>query len=338
MKAQSMGLKFYVLLFTLLLAPVYCLAQAQTDPEFLKENKHYKEVVKETKQLEKNLPKTKKTVKPAPKITPVPEETASEQIAAQEEAIQEEFIQEEAIQEEALEEEASDDFTQDDTELSPNDKVYKNWLLSVIVSGKMQTLRGKDQYNRNLKLTSSPGIGGKLGFGYRFNKYFAAIADYSIDRITYNSFDSFTVNQNKSYNMDGKFGARLYLAERFSLELLAAIEQHYILYTSSPTAIEIDGFTNGAIGLGINYSIVESTSFLLFGRTDIKIALPVSKVLWKTSTGLGLGTELNFGVPVGDGSSFYMNLGLEYVNLKPSIVRQYSITGSIGVGFTLALK
>jgi hypothetical protein len=334
-----MGSKISILLFTLLFMPVYCLAQAQTDPEFLRENKHYKEVVKETKQLEKNLPK--KAVKPAPKITPTPktvpviEETTSEEIEAQEEAIQEEpadgFVQDDTS-------DIDEEKTEEGSELSPNDKVYKNWLLSVLVSGKMQATRAKDQYDRNLKLSSSPGIGGKLGFGYRFNKYFAAIADYSIDRITYNSFDSFTVNQNKSYNMGGKFGARLYMTERFSLELLAAIEQHYIVYTSSPTVIEIDGFTNGAIALGINYSIVETTSFLLFGRTDIKITLPVSKVLWKTSTGLGLGTELNFGVPIGDGSSFYMNLGLEYVNLKPSIVRQYSITGSIGVGFTLALR
>jgi hypothetical protein len=327
------NLKLYLLL-TILLFSTSLFSQNQSDPEFLRENKHYKEVAKETKNLEKKLPKAKKVSKPAPKILeePVPVE---EDIAVQEAAIQEEALVEETPVD--LPEEEADDIS-DTEQTSPNDKAYKTWLMSVIVSGKMQVARAKDQYDRNLKLTSAPGIGGTLGFGYRFNKYFAAIADYSIDRISYSDFDSFTINQNRSYNMGGSFGARLYISERFNIELLAAIEQGYIIYTSSPTVIDIDNMTYGAISLGFKYSMVETSSFLLFGRTDLKMTLPVSKVAWKTSTGLGLGTELNFGVPIGDGSSFYMNLGMEYLNLKPTIARQYTITGSIGAGFTLALR
>ncbi|MEI6079924.1 MAG: hypothetical protein WCQ53_04735 [bacterium] len=285
-------------------------AKKTSTKKFLKAKSHYKAVAKDTQKLEKAL-----------------SETGIKEPVQVDEAVMEEappVAEVVVVEPTPVKEEAPAPVFQEE---------HRGWLLTLKTDANLSILRVNDQFKRELKLGSNLGISGYSELGYRFGRHFALVADYSIDRVKFDNFGTYTVTQSSAYLMSGRLGPRFYLTNRFSIEVLAGLRQHYTGYATSTTKITVQKFDHGSVTLGFDYALVKAENFLLTGRTDLDFFLPVTVTGWKTNLGMGATTELRFGVPITEKNSFFLNIGGGYLNLKPTIATQYDIVGSAGVGF-----
>ena len=304
--------KIFILFLSLIfITSLY--AQTDNSNGYLRSKKHYKEVVKETKKVEKTLNE------PAP-AEPVEEEAPLEQVAAEPIPTTPPPVEETyAIPPE------------------PVEPVYAGFMFSIDEFESFHMIRiTSDKYYRKVGLMSDLGFGGYASIGYRFNEHIAIVGNYSIEDIKFYNFDTYTVTQDHVLLMAGRIGPRFYITPRLNLELLIGLEQHYVAYATTRTKINVERFNHGSVDLGVNYSIVKRTRFLMDGRTDLKVFLPMTKAAWKTATGLGAASEIKLGVPVGEKSSLYARMAGEFLNFKPTIGNQYELSAYIGLGFNYA--
>ncbi|MCX6112467.1 MAG: hypothetical protein NTY22_04175 [Proteobacteria bacterium] len=315
------NIKTIFILLSLVAFSSYVFAQTPVkDPtkKFLRAKKHLKNVAKETKKIEKTLSESdlKEAVEPIEQIPSA-----------------------ENIQLTPPENEPPAAVTEikTDEEVKPvEEEDLRGWFLSLEANTNMDMIRANDTYGRQLKLYSSVGFGGYTSVGFRFGNHFAIVGDYEIDNIKFNNFDTYIVSQSSKYLMSGRLGPRFYLTKRFHMEILAGLRQHYVVYPTSLTNINIERFNHGSVTIGLNYSIIQGQSFLMSGKTEFDIYLSTTRSAFKTSTGIGATTDLKLGIPIRERSSIYLNMGIGYINLKPNIASQYGIFGFGGLGVILA--
>ena len=319
------NIKLLFILLSLITFSSYALAQTPEkvpSKKFLRAKKHIKSVAKETQKLEKTLsePELKEAVEPVKK--PVEEDLSLTPPENETPAVNEAPTAKETIGEDKIVEEHKSE--------QPG-----GWLFSIETNANKGMIRANDSYGRKLNLTSSLGFGGYVLVGYRFDRYLALVADYHIDRVGFDSFDTYIVTQSNHYLMSGRLGPRFYLTNRFSVDILAGLGQNYAIYPTNITNINVEKFNHGSMALGFNYATIKGDNFWLSGRTELDIYLSTTNSVFKTSTGLGANTSFKFGIPIGDKSSFYLNLGVGYINLKIDIASQYGLFGFGGIGFML---
>jgi len=319
------NIKLLFILLSLIAFSSYALAQTSnetTSKKFLRAKKHIKSVAKETQKLEKTLsePELKETAEPVQG----PVEEATTLTAPEKEAT---VVDETPLVKEVTPAENSKE------EMTVEQSA--GWLLSIEANTNFGMIRARDSYRRQLNLISSLGFGEHTVVGYRFDKHIALVADYNINRVGFENFDTYTVTQASTYLMKGKLGPRFYLTDRFNVELLAGLGQDYAIYPTSLTNINVEKFNHGSITLGLNYAMMRSSNFWFLGRTELEIYLSTTKPVFNTRTGLGANTSFKLGIPVSEKSAFYLNMGVGYTNLKVSVASQYGILGFGGLGFVI---
>jgi len=298
-------MKKTIVLFLSLILVSSLYAQTENSKRYLRSKKHYKEVVKETKKVEKALSE------------PVPAEPVEEEQAAVIEPVETPPPVEEAVA----------------TPAEPVEPDYSGFMSLAEAFGDLQIIKvAADQFGRQVKLVSDLGYGGYVSLGYRFNKYIAIVGDYSIRNVKFSDFDIYSISQDHAALMAGRIGPRIYIIPQISLEVLAGLEQHYAAYSSSLTKVVAERFTHGSIDLGVNYSMLELKRFLMSGRTDFKAFIPMTKSAWQTATGLGIASDLKFGVVLNEECSLYTKFAGEFLNLKPTLGNQYEVDVYMGMG------